>query len=87
MRLVVHCLLFACLGCSTKPAETSLVSLDQIPPDLINVAEKALPKAKLKNARRLEVNGEEVFQIRGALPSGKIREVEVSASGKVVDVR
>lgn len=87
MKYLLFGLLLACAGCGSRPAETSVVTLDEIPPDLIKVAEKALPKVKLEHARRMQVNGEEVFQIRGKLPSGKIREVEVSASGKVVDTQ
>jgi len=52
----------------------------------VQVAEKTLPNVKFDSARKIEVNGEAVYEIRGKMPNGKIREVEVSASGNVVEV-
>ena len=32
------------------------------------------------------VNGEEVFEIRGKQPNGKVREVEVNQAGNVIEI-
>jgi hypothetical protein len=75
-----------CTGCGTRPAPTTIVPLAEISPDVMKVAQKALPDVKFDSARKIQVNGEDVFEIRGKMPSGKIREVEVSVSGRVVEV-
>ena len=86
MRCTVVVLMLACLGCGSKTAPTTIVPLSDISPDLLQVAQKALPNVKFDSARKIQVNGEDAFEIRGKMPSGKIREVEVSTSGKVIEV-
>ena len=86
MRYAAICMALFFVGCPARPAPTTVVPLSQISPDLMQVAQKALPNVKFDSARKIQVNGEDVFEIRGKMPSGKIREVEVSVSGRVVDV-
>jgi hypothetical protein len=84
---VLFLLLAVGAGCGSKPAAKSeFVPVAEIQPELVKVAEKALPNVKFENARKIKVNGEDVYEIRGKMPNGKIREVEVSAAGKVVEV-
>jgi hypothetical protein len=74
-------------GCGTKPdPPDTTVPLADVAPELVQVAQKTLPNVKFDNARKKKVGGEDVFEIRGRLPNGKVREVEVSVSGKVVGV-
>lgn len=86
MRYAAVVLTLVCLGCGTKTAPTTVVPLSDISPDVMQVAQKALPNVKFDSARKIQVNGEDAFEIRGKMPSGKIREVEVSTSGKVIEV-
>jgi hypothetical protein len=86
MKRAMLLLMLVCAGCATKEAETTVVPLAEIAPELLNVAQKTLPDVKFKSARKIQVNGEDVFEIRGTMPNGKVREVEVSVSGKVVEV-
>ena len=86
MRYAAICVSLFLAGCGTRPAPTTVVPLTEISPDLMQVAQKALPNVKFQSARKIQVNGEEVFEIRGKMPNGKIREVEVSVSGNVVEV-
>lgn len=79
--------LVACAGCGPREAPTDVVPLTEVPANLLTVAERALPKARLESARRRQVRGQEVYQIRAKLPGGKIREVDVAASGEVIDSR
>jgi hypothetical protein len=79
-------LLLLCAGCGAKEAETTVVSISEISPELMAVAHKSLPNVQFKHARKIQVNGEDVYEIRGTMPNGKIREVEVSVSGKVIEV-
>ncbi len=58
----------------------------EIPADLASVAQKKLPNVKFDTARKISVHGEEVFEIRGKQPNGKVREVEVTTTGKVIEV-
>ena len=79
--------LLCSLGCgSSKPKEKEAVGIADVAPDLLEVAKKTLPEVKFDSARKIKVDGEDVFEIRGKQPNGKIREVEVSASGKVIEV-
>lgn len=86
MRSAVLLVALACVGCAAKEAETTVVPIADVAPDLVAVAQKTLPNVKFTSARKIEVNGEEAYEIRGAMPNGKIREVEVSVSGKVIEV-
>ena len=81
----ILCLL-VCLGCGTEPAPTTVVPLSEIRPELTAVAQKALPGVKFDSARKIQVNGEDAYQIRGKLPNGKVREVEVTVSGQVIEI-
>ncbi len=87
MRNAVVVLAILACGCGSKVSpKNEFVPVSEIAPELKQVAEKTLPNVKFESARKLKVNGEDVFEIRGKMPNGKIREVEVSASGKVVEV-
>jgi hypothetical protein len=74
------------LGCGSKTAPDPTIPLSEVAPQLVEVAQKTLPDVKFESARKKLVNGEEVFEIRGKLPNGKVREVEVSKSGQVIEV-
>ncbi len=80
--LLLTLLLCGC-GSSSAP-KNEFVPVADIAPELKIVAEKTLPNVKFESARKIKVNGEDVFEIRGKMPNGKIREVEVSTSGKVI---
>jgi hypothetical protein len=74
-------------GCGAAPAPTTTVPLTEIDPAVIAAAQKSLPNVKFDSARKIQFGAEEVLEIRGKLPNGKVREVKVSASGRVVEVR
>jgi hypothetical protein len=92
MRFAILCLfLMFVTGCSEPPAPESpwmstADSTADIPADLLAVAKKKLPAVKFDTARKIKVKGEDVFEIRGKQPNGKVREVEVSVGGNVVEV-
>jgi hypothetical protein len=87
MRFAVLLGLLILAGCGSSPAATTTVPLAEIDPAVIATAQKSLPKVKFDSARRIQFGAEEVLEIRGKLPNGKVREVKVSASGQVVEVR
>ena len=84
MRYAAILLLLA--GCAAKEAETTVVPMADVAPELVAVAQKTLPNVKFSSARKIQVNGEDVYEVRGTMPNGKIREVEVSVSGRVIEV-
>jgi hypothetical protein len=86
MRRAAILLLLACFGCAAKEAETTVVQIDQVAPKLLSVAQKTLPNVKFSSARKIQVNGVDVYEMRGTMPNGKIREVEVSVAGEVIEV-
>jgi len=84
---VLFLLLLFLAGCGTPPApESPWLSTAEIPPDLLAVAQNKLPNVKFDTARKIKVNGGDAFEIRGKQPNGKVREVEVSVAGEVIEV-
>jgi hypothetical protein len=80
-------LLLAALGCdSDDHKDAHSVPIDQVPPKLMEVARKQLPGLKFDRAYKIEVNGKDAYEIRGKDSRGKIREVEVSQDGEVIEV-
>lgn len=86
MRRVFLVLLLVVCGCETKQVVKEVVPLEDLAPNILETAKQTLPQVKFESARKIKLNGEDVFEIRGKMPNGKIREVEVSAAGKVVEV-
>jgi hypothetical protein len=80
-------LLLAALGCDGgEPEPAQSVPIDQVPPKLMEVARKQLPGLQFDRAYKIEVNGKDAYEIRGKDSRGKIREVEVSQDGTVIEV-
>ena len=80
-------LLLAALGCDGgEPEPAHSVPIDQVPPRLMEVARKQLPGLNFDRAYKIEVNGKDAYEIRGKDSRGKIREVEVSQDGEVIEV-
>jgi hypothetical protein len=79
-------LTLALAGCGGQPTVNEFVPLAEVAPELVQVAQKKLPDVKFDSARHKKVNGEDVYEIRGMQANGKIREVEVSAAGNVIEV-
>jgi hypothetical protein len=81
----------ACLlalgGCGEVGTRPVAVPLDQVPPPVMDVArQNAPPGVKLDSARKFTLHGEDVYEVRGKDQRGKIREVEISASGKLLEI-
>jgi len=60
-----------------------VVSLEEVPDPLVRKAKETLPDIKFDHARKLP-NGN--YEIRGKAKNGKVREVELNASGEVVEI-
>lgn len=83
-RLGVAILVFA-FGCGGgEPKSDPIVPLDQVPPQVMEVARKQLPGFTFDTVYRMKIDGKDAYQVRGKDKRGKVREVEVSATGKVL---
>jgi hypothetical protein len=76
--------LLAC-GCGEKGEHPEAVPFDQVPAELKAVAAKTLPAVKFDSAWKVKFKGQDAYEIRGKETGGKIREVEVSTSGQVLE--
>ena len=85
--VVTSTLLVAAFGCGGEAVVDQVaVPLDKLPPGALAAAEKAAPRFKFERARKSTYHGQDSFEIIGKDKRGKVREVEVSTSGKVLEV-
>lgn len=78
--------LFAC-GCGerTHEAEDAL-PLEQVPGPAMKAAQKELPGVKFDAAWKEKEGDQDAFELRGKTKDGKVRDVKVSADGRVLEV-
>jgi hypothetical protein len=70
-------------GCGDKATKASVVPLDEVPETLREKAKATLPEVNFDHARKLS-NGN--FEVRGKAKNGKVREVEMTPAGEVVEI-
>ena len=73
-------------GCENEPKADQVVPLDQVPPNLLEIAKKELPGYTFDTVYKMKVDGNDAYEIRGKNKDGKSREVEVSITGEVLEV-
>ena len=73
-------------GCESGPTADQVVPIDQVPPNLMEIARKQLPAIKFDTAFKMKGDGKDAYEIRGRNKQGKVREVELSATGEVIEV-
>ncbi len=80
-------LILAAIGCDKERHEDARpVPFDQVPPKIVEVARKKLPGIEFNQAFKIDGDGQEIYEVRGKDKRGKIREVEVSRDGEVIEV-
>jgi hypothetical protein len=79
-------LLAAVWGCGEEVERGEAVTFDQLPPGSMEAATKALPEVKFELVRKAKFNGQDAYEIRGKDKRGKVREVEVSTSGQILEI-
>jgi hypothetical protein len=79
-------LLLMAWSCGDEVQLMETVPLDQLPAGSLEAATKALPDVKFDQARKAKFNGRDAIEIRGKDNRGKIREVEVSTSGQILEI-
>lgn len=77
--VILACVLMGCGG--TKKHEA--ISIDDVPKNLLEIAKEKLPDVTFDQAVK-KSNG--VLEVRGKDKKGKVRDVEFSPSGEVVEV-
>ena len=88
MRLlsILAVVLLATPGCGEKGENDVPTPLDKIPPEVMKVAAEKLPGVKFDSAYKETKDGKEVYELRAKTKDGKIRDVEVTSDGKVIEV-
>ena len=82
--LVVSLLLAA--GCGEAMESKEPVAMNKLPAGALDAAKKELPDVKFDSARKAKYKGQDAIEIRGKDRQGKIREVEVDLTGKLLEV-
>ena len=86
-KLITGVLLLACVvGCENEPKSDDIVQIEQVPPNVMEAARKQLPGYKLDTAYKMKIDGKDAYEVRGKDKKGKVREVEVSATGEVLAI-
>jgi hypothetical protein len=88
MRRTVLALLLtlAATGCEHEPTSDQIVPIESVPPNVLEVARKQLPGLTFDTAYKMKIEGKDAYEVRGKDKRGKIREVEVSATGEVLAI-
>ena len=73
-------------GCGEKGENDVPMPLDKVPPSVMKIAEDKLPGVKFDSAYKETKGGKDVYELRGKTKEGKIRDLEVTADGKVLEV-
>jgi hypothetical protein len=74
-------------GCGTDTSRDQPLSLDQVPANILKSAEaersRSIPDVKFERAARHADGG---YEVRGKDKKGKVRDVELDANGKVIEI-
>jgi hypothetical protein len=81
-RLALIVLACVLTGCGSG-AKDELITLDKLPEGLLATAQEKLPDVKFENALK---RADGTFEVRGKDKKGKVRDVEMSATGEVLEV-
>jgi hypothetical protein len=73
-------------GCGEVLERDEAVPLEKVPEPVMKAARKALPDVKFQSAWKEKAGGEDAYEVRGQNARGRIRDVKVSASGKVLEL-
>lgn len=78
-------LALAC-GCGETIQRDEAIALDQLPAGLLKTAQEKLPEVTFEMAYKVKFNGQDAYEVRGKSKDGKIREVELSPTGDILEV-
>lgn len=72
------------VGCGETKAKKKPITLQEIPPKIMDIAREKLPDVKFENAW-LEPNGS--FELKGKGPNGKTREIDIRPDGTIEEIQ
>jgi hypothetical protein len=75
---------FGCAG--SPPPSDPVVPLSEVPPIVMEKARNTLPGITFDTVYKMKVKGKDAYEVRGKDNRGKVREVEVSADGEVLEI-
>jgi hypothetical protein len=73
-------------GCESEPTSDQIVPIESVPPNVMEAARKQLPGLTFDTVYKMKIQGKDSYEVRGKDNRGKIREVEVSATGEVIAI-
>ena len=82
MRCLSFLVLLAAVGCS-QASKAEMLTLDDVPENLMTIAKDKLPGVQFDQVI-MKSNG--VYEIIGKDARGKVREIELTPSGEVVEI-
>jgi hypothetical protein len=85
-RIAIASITALALGCGEKISVPEQVPIAQVPTKVLDVAKKQLPGYDFDRAWKTTADGENAYEIRGQNDQGKVRDVKVTVSGKVVEI-
>jgi hypothetical protein len=83
MRFVYACVLLAAVGCSEAPKKAERLAVKDVPENLMTIAKEKLPGVTFDQVIRKSSG---VYEIIGKDETGKVREVELTPEGEVVEI-
>lgn len=81
--ILTMAVLLLAVGCSEREPSGANVSLDKVPEPVMNVAKKKLPGVSFEQAWKTPSGN---YEVRGRSKNGKVRDIQVTPDGKVVEV-
>ena len=82
MRFAAYLLPVLCFGCGSG-AKDQPIPLDQVPAEYQQTAKAKLPDVKFEQAIK---RSDGTYEVRGRDKAGRVRDVELSASGEVITI-
>jgi uncharacterized membrane protein YkoI len=86
LTFIAVLLIAAVAGCESEPKSDDLVPIDQVPANVMEVARTQLPGFTFDTAYKMKIDGKDAYEVRGKDKRGKVREVEVRATGEVIAI-
>lgn len=81
---VALCLMALFCGCGEAIEMKQPLPLEQVPPEIMKVAQTRYPDMKFLAAYTEIEDGQSVYELKGQTPNGKMYEVEVTKDGKLL---
>jgi hypothetical protein len=82
MRFLYVCVLLAAVGCSESP-KAERVEISDVPENLLTIAKEKLPGVTFD---QVIVKSTGIYAIIGKDDKGKVREIELTPEGEIVEI-